>query len=311
VGHGIIALGALAAALLVVAPRLLGRVAWFDRAPRWGIACWLATAVCAAAIVGTLPIAVALHLPGVGHDLIDALSACPHLLSTLQAPSRRLALLVVAVAAFGAPLWIGARVAATQVTATRRRRAHRRGARLAASNVDGLTLTLDHALPAIYCIPGRQPAIVVTSGARRRLSTAQLAAAQAHERAHLAGHHHLLTALTGGLARALPGVAVVGAAQAQVRRLVEIAADEAAVRGHDRGTLADALAAVRCGYDRSGAQRERRLRTPLLPPLIATRLSATVAVTVMALSFGAVGTTIASHGADCSTHTASDPRHPH
>jgi Zn-dependent protease with chaperone function len=49
----------------------------------------------------------------------------------------------------------------------------------------------------LYCVPGRLPTIVVTTGALAVLEPEQLAAVLAHERAHLAGRHHLLLAVTG------------------------------------------------------------------------------------------------------------------
>ncbi len=52
-------------------------------------------------------------------------------------------------------------------------------------------VVLDDPRPAAYCVPGRPGTIVLTSGALAVLDPAQLAAVLAHERAHLAGRHHL------------------------------------------------------------------------------------------------------------------------
>jgi Zn-dependent protease with chaperone function len=304
-GHGLVVLGALVTALYVVVPRTLPRVAWFDRAPRWGIACWLAAALAATATIVALPILLALHLPGVGHDVADLVAACRHLLTTSRTPAGRLATLLAMVAATTPPVWIATRVAATQIAAARRRRAHCRDARVVAVGMDGATLTLDHPVPAVYCVPGAHPAIVVTTAARQRLTVEQLAAIYAHERAHLAGRHHLACGLVNGLVRALPGVAVIGAARAQVRRLTELAADDVAARHHRRGAIADAIAAVRCGHDGLDTHRERRLRRSALVPVTARHhAAALIAIALTALSLGAMVATVTSHGAGCSSHSA-------
>lgn len=63
----------------------------------------------------------------------------------------------------------------------------------------------------------------------------------AHERAHLAGHHHALLTLARGLANALPIVPLFRALPQQVELLVERLADERAGTRCGRGTVARAL----------------------------------------------------------------------
>ncbi|WP_157848916.1 M56 family metallopeptidase [Streptomyces ochraceiscleroticus] len=102
---------------------------------------------------------------------------------------------------------------------------------------------LEHTAPAVFCIPGTRNGarIVVTTTALDMLSDTELAAALAHERAHLKYRHHrafltadVLTAALGwsGLSR--------GYAQ-QVRRLAEMAADDQAAQKHGRRAVASAL----------------------------------------------------------------------
>lgn len=55
---------------------------------------------------------------------------------------------------------------------------------------------MEHLEPAAYCVAGRYPTVILTTGALRALDPDQLDAVLAHERAHLAGHHHRLLALT-------------------------------------------------------------------------------------------------------------------
>jgi len=111
----------------------------------------------------------------------------------------------------------------------------------------GATVVLDAPQPAAYCVPGRPAAIVLTSGALAVLGPAQLGAVLAHERAHLAGRHHLLISLTRGLAASFPGVPVFTRGPAEVARLAEMCADDAAARRAGRPALVAALLAMGTG----------------------------------------------------------------
>jgi beta-lactamase regulating signal transducer with metallopeptidase domain len=62
-----------------------------------------------------------------------------------------------------------------------------------------------------------------------------------HERAHLRGRHHLLLAVSNGLVRAFPGIPFFGWSHQQVRRLVELAADDRTSRRHRRSDIATAI----------------------------------------------------------------------
>jgi hypothetical protein len=56
----------------------------------------------------------------------------------------------------------------------------------------------------------------------------------ARERAHLAYRHHLLATITRGLAAAFPGVPLFQRGTAEVARLTEMTADDAAARAGER-----------------------------------------------------------------------------
>jgi len=116
------------------------------------------------------------------------------------------------------------------------------------------TVVLDDPRPAAYCVAGRPAAIVVTSGALTLLGAPQLAAVLAHERAHLAGRHHLLATVIRGLTAAFPGVPLFARGAAEVARLSEMAADDAAVRLAGRPALVTALLAIATGVPVSGAE---------------------------------------------------------
>jgi Zn-dependent protease with chaperone function len=79
------------------------------------------------------------------------------------------------------------------------------------------------------------------------LQPAQLSAVLAHERAHLAGRHHLLIVLTRVLAATFPAVPLFTRGPAEVARLAEMCADDVAVRRSGRHTLLTALLAMGTG----------------------------------------------------------------
>jgi len=136
-------------------------------------------------------------------------------------------------------------------------------------------LVIEHGAPLVYCIPGRSRTIVVTRGALRTLSAAQLDAVLEHERAHLAARHHLVLTSIRALARAFPGVPVLARASAEVSRLVEMSADDTAARRHGRAAVAGALRSLSfapaptetvAAASTSAEERIKRLCSPAPPP---------------------------------------------
>ena len=102
-------------------------------------------------------------------------------------------------------------------------------------------MLVEHAQPTVYCVAGRHPTVILTTAARQALDAAQLEGVLAHERAHLAWHHHrLLAAARIGL-RVLPFMPLMRDAEVQVERLVELHADDVATRVADPSALAAAL----------------------------------------------------------------------
>jgi beta-lactamase regulating signal transducer with metallopeptidase domain len=69
----------------------------------------------------------------------------------------------------------------------------------------------------------------------------------AHERAHLAGRHHLLIALSRGLAAVFPAVPLFARGAENVARLAEMCADDAAARRNGRRPLIAALLVMAAG----------------------------------------------------------------
>jgi len=288
-------------AVSMAGTRWLARAAWPSQAPRAGIAAWLA---------GGLSVAVSLAAAG----LILAIP-CIH---PSTDPEVLRGCLSMVRAQYASPAGAAAGVAGGLLTLTVLGRLawfcgsavnaawHRR-----ASHDDALTLlsrpgpapdvaVIDNDQPAAYCVPGRRR-IVLTSGALARLDSRQLDAVLAHERAHLSGRHHLVVMLAAALARAFPTVRFFAAAAQQVKDLVEVAADDAAVRRASRLTVAAALLAVAAAGapawalgagGSAAAQRIKRLVDPPDRPSAVQR-AATVAVLAAVAALAVTGLALA------------------
>jgi Zn-dependent protease with chaperone function len=116
---------------------------------------------------------------------------------------------------------------------------------------------VEHCEPVAYCVAGRNPTIVLSTGAVDALDPAQLKAVLAHERAHLTGHHHRLLGLARIGRLVLPFLPLMRDADEQVTRLVEMHADDAAARAHDPRSLATALVVLATSASPARALRPR------------------------------------------------------
>ncbi|MBA8792880.1 Zn-dependent protease with chaperone function [Friedmanniella endophytica] len=105
-------------------------------------------------------------------------------------------------------------------------------------------LVLPHPRPAAYVLPGRRSVVVLTSGALGRLDPGELAAVLAHERDHLTHRHDRILFGAGVLQRTFASVGVFALAARELRTLVEMAADDAAVRVSGRRAVATAMVAL-------------------------------------------------------------------
>ena len=105
-------------------------------------------------------------------------------------------------------------------------------------------LVVDHPAAAAYCVPGLRSRIVISAGALDLLDQAELAAVLAHERAHLRERHDLVLLPFTALLRAFRWSAVACEAHASVALLVEMLADDRALRHRSPRELATALLRV-------------------------------------------------------------------
>ena len=151
-----------------------------------------------------------------------------------------LAVVTAAGSAFVAGLAI--RVGRSLLRARAGSRRHAESARILGRRVAGVDgLVVDAPQKMAYCLGGRPGTIVITSAAVAALPRPHLDAVLAHERAHLTGHHHLLLAVTRALAASLPRIRLFSVAQVEVARLLEMCADDTAVRRHGPTALLSAL----------------------------------------------------------------------
>lgn len=243
----------LALMLVGPVPALLARASWPLRAPRAAIVLWQSIAVAAvlSAFSAGLSIASRLFVPG--------------------PDGRPTATITSEIAVLGWPLWlgyvlvfavtlvIGARLlsAGVQVAvATRRRRAHHRMVvdllGECRHGVNGLRV-LDVAEPLAYCLPGVRSRVVLSEGTLAALSDRELAAILSHERAHLRARHDLVLEAFIAVHTAFPRFVRSGSALNAVRLLVELLADDAAVRTAGPTPLARALVACASGRTPKGA----------------------------------------------------------
>lgn len=222
---------------------LLRQSSWPTRAPRLAIAAWLALAVSVlmSVLLGAAALSVRLHLEST--DVAEFFRICVTSLRAAYATPGGAVTTTISLAAIAV---VSARtgwgIAATLRQAARHRsRQHQILDLVACRDNESDVLILDHPAPAAFCLPGRSRSVVVTSTALALLNRDELAAVLAHERAHLRGRHHLLVALFQGMIHAFPGVPLFAWGHQQVRRLVELAADDRACREHQRSSVASAI----------------------------------------------------------------------
>lgn len=260
-GVSALAFTILAVLLAGPTPALLARATWPLRAPRAAMVLWQAIALAAVLSSFSAGIAIASRLLMPGPD------------------GRPTTSFVGAAGRLGWPLWaayitvfaltvlVGARLAVAVVrvaTATRRRRAHHRmvvdlvgvghNGALAQPCARARDLrVLDVAQPLAYCLPGVRSRVVVSEGTLTALADAEVAAILTHERAHLRARHDLVLEAFTAVHAAFPRLVRSANALGAVQLLVELLADDAAVRAAGRTPLARALVACASGRAPSGA----------------------------------------------------------
>lgn len=235
---------------IVPAAAALASARWPYRSPAAAILLWQALGLSwGLAAVGTLAGVAAVHdRYGVaGGALSGAADAVRHAalgfgVSAIFAVAR-LCFLAAAVALLTLLCWVLVAASAAVLLA---RRKHRTLLSLLAHGdpkVPG-ALVVDHPAAAAYCVPGLRSRIVISAGTLDLLDQAELAAVLAHERAHLRARHDLVLLPFGALVRAFPRSRLVRKAHVTVALLVEMLADDHALRHRPARELATALLRV-------------------------------------------------------------------
>jgi Zn-dependent protease with chaperone function len=242
-------------ALLLVGPvpALLARAAWPLRAPRAAVVLWQSIALAAVLSAFSAGIAIASRLFVPGPD------GRPTATVTSEIRVLGWPLWSVYVAVFAVTLLIGARLMVSIIEvaiATRRRRAHHRMlVDLLGRSHDrshGLRI-LDVEQPLAYCLPGVRSRVVVSEGTLSALSDTEMRAILSHEHAHLRARHDLVLEMFTAVHAAFPRVVRSANALDAVRLLIELLADDAAVRRAGPTPLARALVACASSRAPSGA----------------------------------------------------------
>jgi len=252
---------ALAFALLALClagpvPAALARARWPLRAPRAALVLWQAIALAAVLSAFSAGIDIASRLLPPGPDGPDVLGQITRLGWPVWA---------MYVAVLGLTCVVGVRfvVATVRVAvATRRRRARHRtlvdildvsrgGTRTGRRR--GELRIVDVEQPLAYCLPGVRSRVVLSEGALSALDSHELTAILSHERAHLRARHDLVLEAFTAVRAAFPRFVRSATALDAVRLLIELLADDAAVRAAGPTPLARALVTCAAGRTPAGA----------------------------------------------------------
>lgn len=266
----------LAVVLGMLGGRALRAASWTRRAPVLGIAAWqgLSFSVVASMFLAGLSLALPTAPAALTGGIASYFGACAVAIREhYSTPGGITAGLLGALFA----LWVCVRivhcVSREYVTATRARRRQLEAVTLVGRPglVEG-TLVVQFERAAAYCLPGRRPKVVFTSGALDSLSEVECDLVLRHEHAHISARHDLLLVLARGLGAAFPVIPLLADAPVEVGALVEMHADDRAVRNGGRAALASAVMRLACAPCPTGALAangaavvERVSRLVLLP----------------------------------------------
>jgi Zn-dependent protease with chaperone function len=235
------------AVVCVVAPRLLPYLTRSGSVPVAAVAVWLIVVVSVLASWIAAAAALAVHAARTWNQP-DPMAVAACLAEVRSAagghsgPTIQIGLVVATLVVSAFVVVLASRAGRFLVGARARNRRHAQSARIIGRRVAGVGgLVVDAPQKMAYCLGGRPGTIVITSAAVAALERPHLDAVLAHERAHLAGRHHLLHAVMRALAASVPQIRLFTVAQAEVGRLLEMCADDSAARRHGTASLLAAI----------------------------------------------------------------------
>lgn len=227
------------------APALLSRATWPYRTPRAALVLWQAIALAAVLSAFGSGLAIAAEL------LVPGLDGRPTTSPAREIDALGLPLWLAYVLVFALTLLVGARLIYAIVRVgvhTRRRRARHRmlvdlldqsGPHRRAADIRVLASTE----PIAYCLPGLRQRVVLSEGTLTSLQDAEVTAIVSHERSHLRARHDLVLEAFTAVHEAFPRVVRSKAALGSVKLLIELLADDSAVKVTGPTPLARALVA--------------------------------------------------------------------
>ena len=218
-----------------VVPHRLARATWPQRAPAYALLLWQSLGLAGGVMAIEAAATVALAPAGATHvEALRALGSGPSLpWWSLAAGLLALALLL--------------RLLSVLFTSTVRTLRARRRTRVLVDLVAtrnpllARTSVVDHDVPLAYCLPGLRPRVVLTRGVLDLLREDEVRAVLAHEQAHVEQRHDLVVLPFLALGATFPRLPGVLVAKQEVALLIEMLADDRAVRRHPRAVLARAL----------------------------------------------------------------------
>ncbi|MET1064772.1 MAG: M56 family metallopeptidase [Arthrobacter sp.] len=250
-------LAVLAVVLAWPVPILLSGARWPARSPFTAMLLWQAIALAGGlSMIGAM---LVYGLEPVGDNLLAGLKALAEMVFN-NAPTTALGFWHIF--ALSAAALLTAHLVFTLLLTyykiQRQRRRHRELlALLASPSADGpRTMVISVDSPVAYCLPGGARSVTVLSdGLMAALEPAELRAVLSHENAHLDQRHHLLLWAFAAWQQALPWLPTTRLAQEAVSSLIEMLADDVALKTGSRATLIKAIAIVASGSPGAPAAR--------------------------------------------------------
>lgn len=270
--------GCLALVLAGPVPSLLGRAAWPSQAPRAAMVLWQAVALAAVLSAFGSGLAIASEL------LVPGSDGRPTTSPTKEIDALGFPLWTTYITVFAITLLIGGRLVYAVIRVgvrTRRRRARHRMLvdlldRSSTERLHGRSSdirVLSTAKPVAYCLPGLRRRVVLSEGTFANLGDAEITAILSHERSHLRARHDLVLEAFTAVHEAFPRFVRSDSALGSVQLLVELLADDSAVRVTGRRPLARALVACAGSTTPAGALAAGGRHTLLRVERLAGKLS--------------------------------------
>lgn len=230
-------------------PAVLARASWPYRSPRAALVLWQAIAL--AAVLSAFSSGLAIG----GLLLVPGPDGRPTTAPTDEIDALGLPLWILYMVVLAITLGIGAKLmfSVVQVAVrTRRRRARHRvlvdlldrnnsDENLFRGLRDADIRVLDAAEPIAYCLPGLRQRVVLSRGTLSSLSEDEVTAILSHERSHLRSRHDLVLEAFTAVNEAFPRIVRSKSALGSVQLLVELLADDTAVKVTGPTPLARAL----------------------------------------------------------------------